>query len=119
MIASKLNANKNCFKSALVFLNKHSQLQAIKTSHFTTSNHLANKLSYCYSRFGLNLIGTNVRDKLAETAILKPNDLAYKFCFTQTSYSFGELKTRVDEMAQSLLNMGFKVISYLFFCCKS
>jgi acyl-coenzyme A synthetase/AMP-(fatty) acid ligase len=34
--------------------------------------------------------------------------VAYKFCLTQTSITFGEVKQRIDELAQSLLSLGFK-----------
>jgi acyl-CoA synthetase (AMP-forming)/AMP-acid ligase II len=37
-----------------------------------------------------------------------PNNVAYKFCLTQTSLTFREIKQRIDEIGQSLLSMGFK-----------
>ncbi len=34
--------------------------------------------------------------------------MAYKFLLTRTSFTFKEVKQRVDEMAQNLLSLGFK-----------
>lgn len=68
-----------------------------------------NKLSYAFNQYGkLDVIGTNIGAQLAQIAHLKPNDLAYKFCLTQQSFTFEELHQRVSELAQSLLSMGFK-----------
>jgi fatty-acyl-CoA synthase len=70
---------------------------------------IASNLSYSNRNpNGLDLLGINVGDALKEMAVKKPNEIAYKFCLTNTSFSFIDLKQRVDELAQSLLNVGFK-----------
>jgi hypothetical protein len=57
---------------------------------------------------GLSLTCSNIGDRLRTIAKEKPNHLCYKFCLTQTSFTFLELDQRVDELAQSLNNIGFK-----------
>ena len=70
---------------------------------------ISNNLSYSSSNnaSGLSLLGVTVGDALKDMSIRKPNDICYKFCMTNKSYSFIELKQRVDELSQSFLNMGF------------
>lgn len=51
----------------------------------------------------LHLAGQTMQERLDSIASSKPNEVAYKFCATQTSFTFLELKQRVDELAQSLM----------------
>jgi acyl-CoA synthetase (AMP-forming)/AMP-acid ligase II len=68
-----------------------------------------NNLSYSLTdTAGLSLNCSNIGDRLRKIAKEKPNHLCYKFCLTQTSFTFLELDQRVDELAQNLINIGFK-----------
>jgi hypothetical protein len=68
-----------------------------------------NKLSYRSSDAeGIRLIGSTLYQRLEETASVKPNGEAFKFCLTGESYTYKELKERVDEVAQNLLKHGYK-----------
>jgi len=58
--------------------------------------------------YDTHLLCDTVGERLNALASEKPNDIGYKFCLTQTSLSFGEMKQRVDEMAQNFLELGFK-----------
>lgn len=57
---------------------------------------------------GMRLIGQTLYERLTNIARQQPNDVAYKFTLTHVTYTYGELKQRVDELAQSYLNMGFR-----------
>jgi acyl-CoA synthetase (AMP-forming)/AMP-acid ligase II len=66
------------------------------------------KYSYAVSKTAdLHLLCDTIGERLSTLAAEKPDHVAYKFCVTQTSLKFGEMKQRVDEMAQSLLSLGF------------
>jgi hypothetical protein len=96
------NHFKNCLNTF-----KHIRSLSVSTARSSDTHHTS--LSYASNQYGkLDIFGSTIGQKLAETALARPNDLAYKFCLTQTSFTFSELKQRVDELAQSLLNMGFK-----------
>lgn len=70
---------------------------------------LDKSLSYEYNQYGdLNIKPSTVGRSLAQMSLDKPNDVAYKFCLTQNTFTFLEVKQRVDELAQNLLNMGFQ-----------
>lgn len=56
---------------------------------------------------GTGLLYQTTGDSLSKQVLEKPNDIAYKFCLTQTSLTFSETKQRADEFAQNLLNLGF------------
>lgn len=101
MALNKFNHFKACLKNL-------KYARSVSTSS-TLFNESFNKLSYEHNQFSskLDITGMTVGQKLAEQAAAKPNDLAYKFCMTQASYTFLELKQRVDELAQNLLNLGF------------
>jgi fatty-acyl-CoA synthase len=102
----------------MIYLNK-TKKKMLKLKGFLTSfknlpfiqksvRCISSKLSYSSNNTsGINLIGVTVRDALNDVSIKKPNDICYKFCMTNKTYSFIELKHRVDEISQSLLNMGF------------
>ena len=66
------------------------------------------ELSYSYSQFPIQLIGATIGDSLDRMAQKRPNHVAYNFSSSQIKYTFIELKQRVDELAQSLLHMGFR-----------
>ena len=67
------------------------------------------RFSYCTSdNRGYKLIGTTIDEALDKFALQKPNNVAYKYCFLQRTLTFGEVKQRVDEIAQNLLSRGFK-----------
>ncbi len=55
----------------------------------------------------LHLLSDTVGDRLSVLARNKPNDIGYKFAMHQVGFKFGELKQRVDEFAQNLLQLGF------------
>lgn len=70
----------------------------------------SNKFEYSYAnnQYGkLDLIGSTIGQRVDAMATERPNETALKFCLTQQAFSFLELKQRVDELAQNLLNMGF------------
>lgn len=70
----------------------------------------SNKFEYSYAnnQFGkLDIIGSTIGQRVDAMAVERPNETALKFCLTQQAFSFLELKQRVDELAQNLLNMGF------------
>lgn len=70
---------------------------------------LHKRLSYEFNQHGdLNMKPSTIGQSLTQMSLDKPNDVAYKFCLTQKSFTFLELKQRCDELAQNLLNMGFK-----------
>ena len=56
----------------------------------------------------LHLLCDTVGDRLNALASEKPDSVGYKFCLTQTSFTFREVKQRTDEIAQNLLSLGFK-----------
>lgn len=66
-------------------------------------------LSY-YANTGsdLPLVGQTLQERLNSISALKPNEVAYKFCATQTSFTFLEVKQRVNELAQSYLSLGLQ-----------
>ena len=53
---------------------------------------MSSNLSYSNKNTsGLNLLGITVRDALKNSSINKPNDVCYKFCMTNKSFSFAEV----------------------------
>lgn len=65
--------------------------------------------SYAVSEYkNLRLLCDTVGDRIDTLANSVPNYTAYKFCLTQQAFSFIEIKQRTDEIAQNLLNLGFK-----------
>lgn len=67
------------------------------------------KFSYAMSNTNnLHLLCDTIGDRVASLAELYPNNTCYKFSLTQSSLSFKEIKQRTDEIAQNLLNKGFK-----------
>jgi acyl-CoA synthetase (AMP-forming)/AMP-acid ligase II len=69
---------------------------------------ISNKKSYAMADCtGFHLINSTLGEKLDEFAKQKPNDVCYKFCLNQITHTYAELKQRVDELAQSLLDLGF------------
>ncbi|CAF0973055.1 unnamed protein product [Brachionus calyciflorus] len=82
-------------------------LRPIGSKYSTLSSDV--KLSYTHCDVhNLNLIGKTVVECFNDKVSEKPNEIAYKFCLHQQNFTFIELKQRVDEIAQNLLNMGFK-----------
>ena len=68
-----------------------------------------NNLSYAMSNTnGLHLLCDTFADRIEIMAQHRPNDICYKFFLTQTSFTFLEIKQRIDEIAQNLLDLGFK-----------
>ena len=61
-----------------------------------TSNRGMSNLSY-HSNQGTNqpLVGQTLQERLDLIAARRPNDLVYKFCATQTSFTYSELQQRV------------------------
>lgn len=69
---------------------------------------ISTKLSYKVTdNNGLHLIYDTIGDKIDLLAKTKPDKECYNFQFTNTRITFVELKQRVDELAQNLLNLGF------------
>jgi acyl-coenzyme A synthetase/AMP-(fatty) acid ligase len=66
------------------------------------------KLSYAVSEANkFKLINSTLGEKIDEMARQRPNDVCYNFCLNQIAFTYAELKQRVDELAQSLLDLGF------------
>lgn len=67
------------------------------------------KLSYkCTPNKGLHLLYETFGDRIDLLAKLKPNDECFIFPYSHRRLTFLELKQRVDEFAQNLLNLGFQ-----------
>jgi acyl-CoA synthetase (AMP-forming)/AMP-acid ligase II len=67
------------------------------------------KLSYRHLEAGnYKFLGATIYDRLEATASERPNDEAFKFSLTQTSFTYREVQQRIDEIAQNLLKHGFK-----------
>ena len=67
------------------------------------------KMSYSVSEtHKLHLLCDTIYSRMKATSKEKPENVCYKFSLTKTSIKFGELKQRVDNLAQSLLEMGYK-----------
>lgn len=65
------------------------------------------KLSYHSNPPGnFYLVGQTIQERLNLIAASKPNDVVYKFMATKTVFTFGELKQRVDELAQGYMQLG-------------
>lgn len=65
--------------------------------------------SYTMSRpDDVHLLCDTIGDRVREMARERPSDVGYKFSLTQTSLTFGEIKQRIDELAQNFLQLGFK-----------
>lgn len=70
--------------------------------------------SYATSRaYDMHLMCDTVYERVNVMARARPNDVAYKFMLGQASLTFGELKHRVDELAQSFLQLGFKKVGFI------
>jgi acyl-coenzyme A synthetase/AMP-(fatty) acid ligase len=69
----------------------------------------SNKLSYANPAppDGFKLIDDTIDQRIAHMAVHKPDQVAYKFAQTDVELTYRELKQRVDEVAQSLLRIGF------------
>lgn len=64
-------------------------------------------LSYHVNPTGdFRLVGQTIQECLNSISARQPNDIAFKFCATQTYLSFAELKQRVDELAQNFMQLG-------------
>ena len=82
---------------------------AVITDLAELHNPLHQQLSYAVSEFkNLRLLCDTVGHRIETLAATKPDSVAYKFCLTQQSLTFLEVKQRIDEIAQNLLNMGFR-----------
>lgn len=78
-------------------------------SHQELASPKYEKYSYAMSNSGnLHLLCDTLGDRMNIMAEKLPNETCYKFSLTQTSLSFREIKQRADEIAQNLLNKGFK-----------
>lgn len=55
-----------------------------------------------------HLLCDTIGDRLKILANDRPSDVGYKFSLTKTGLTFGEIKQRVDEVAQNFLQLGFK-----------
>jgi hypothetical protein len=72
-------------------------------------DYFKSKLSYRFTETGrFRLLGTNIYDRLVTMVDERPNEVAYKFCLTQESFTFKEVKERIDELAQNVLSLGYK-----------
>lgn len=77
------------------------------TSRLVTPAH--SKLSYSVSEtHGLHLLCDTIYERLSTVAHEKPANVCYKFSLTGHSVTFSELKQRADQLAQSLLSMGYR-----------
>lgn len=108
------------FPAAL--LHQHQQKQYIQYHHqqdLSKSSavidlpriHNAKHTKYSYSvadNHGLRLLSDTIGDRIDSLAESAGDQVAYKYCLTQQSITFGDLKQRTDAIAQNLLHMGFK-----------
>lgn len=89
---------------------KKAQLRCVRffsSSPTFNSDRNRAKLSYHSNPPGdFFLVGQTIQERLESIAASKPNDIVYKFMATKTSFTFGELKQRVDELAQGYLQLG-------------
>ena len=65
---------------------------------------------------GLHLLYETLGDRIDKLAQVKPNDECFIFSFNHRRFTFSELKQRVDEFAQNLLNLGFQKGDRLAIC---
>ena len=99
-----INKQQKLVQYLLNRLRKHSY-----TTAASTSSDSRKKLSYRNSEVGdLRLIGATVYDRVELAAEQRPNETAFKFCLTQESFTFSDLKQRIDEIAQNLLKYGYR-----------
>ena len=100
------------------FLSPNSTRVPNLSRSFSTST-LSKKFeySYAYNQFSptMEMVGRTIGEQVSLMANERPTDIAMKFCLTQQTFSFLELKQRVDELAQNLLNMGFIKGFLIFF----
>lgn len=83
----------------------HRLVQLKSFVRYSSSSLNKGKLSYHSTPTGdFRLVGQTLDESLQLISRHKPNEVAFKFCASQTSYTFGELKQRVDELAQSFMN---------------
>jgi fatty-acyl-CoA synthase len=80
-------------------LNKNNQQNKYST--------ISSKKSYAVANSDLRLRNFVLGEKVDEMASERPNDICYKFCLNQMALTYVEIKQRVDELAQSLLDLGF------------
>lgn len=87
----------------------NSQNSAVITDipKLTKPKHLTHSYSVAKND-GVRLLADTVGDRIDVLASSNPADVAYKYCLTQQGFTFLEIKQRSDEIAQNLLNMGFK-----------
>ncbi len=91
-----------------------SGLTYLSSKKYSTENHLS--YSSGKSDYIKNMLGQTIPASLNKLAIERPNDTCYKFCLSQTTFTFKEVKQRVDEFSQSLINLGFKKGDRLGIC---
>ena len=95
--------------SILSSCGKHTENKYVLRNNYKLISPKFRTHSYALSECsGLHLLCDTIGDRLKTLAAEKPGNVAYKFCLTQTSFTFKELKQRVDEIAQNLLSMGFQ-----------
>jgi acyl-coenzyme A synthetase/AMP-(fatty) acid ligase len=98
---------RTCYLASSFKCQRSLQSTLINESQLIEPNY--KNFSYAHSvTNNLHLISDTVGDRLNVLNQLRPNEIGYKFCMTQTSIKFNELHQRVNEIAQNLLNMGFK-----------
>lgn len=110
LLSKSLNKLKpNQLEKAVPHISCRLVSNAVITDCYKISHPKHKELSYALSEHqGLRLLCDTVGDRLDALALAKPNDEAYKYCLTQQGFTFLETKQRIDEIAQNLLNMGFK-----------
>ena len=109
LLKNYLNISKSKYEQIAFFLKHYKHPIYLSTVSYSKNVKLENNLSYSSNSNSSvkYLIGQTVGQSLNKMAIEKPNDICFKFCLSQTTFTFKELKQRVDEFAQNLLSLGF------------
>jgi acyl-CoA synthetase (AMP-forming)/AMP-acid ligase II len=94
-----------------IFAKNETRLNNLTTALSTPkSRGVSNKslLSYQNIKPNFELLGQTVNERFDLMLAKCPDHVAFKFSLTQTSYSFRELKQRIDQIAQHYLDLGFR-----------
>jgi acyl-CoA synthetase (AMP-forming)/AMP-acid ligase II len=108
-ILTNKNLSKNITVATACMLHKspiHSSSPSIKNKDDELL--LDEKLSYSYVKSnGIKILNETLDQRLNMISTERPNDIAFKFCDKQSSFTYLELNQRAEEMAQNLLSLGY------------
>lgn len=102
-----LNIKPSHLERGVTRFNSNSSAVITECPQLTKPKHLTHSYSVADNK-GVRLLCDTVGERVDVLASTNPGDVAYKFCLTQQGFTFLEVKQRTDEIAQNLLNMGFK-----------